>query len=86
MAGRITAEFTVETNGGRNVRRIEDNIRILQDAFTREMYALAEAESIGRLTIDHGVLKTHLRAVGSRLLGDDVVDDILIRTFVRSGK
>ena len=82
--GKITAEFTLESNSGRDMNRILAlNVR-LRDAYTTELYALAEAEANGLLTIDHEVLKQHLLIVSERLLGPGVVDDVLIRTFVRS--
>ena len=82
--GKITTEFTLETDSGRDASRILAlNVR-LRDAYTSELYALAEAEASGLLTIDHEVLKQHLMIVSERLLGPGVVDDVLIRTFVRS--
>lgn len=82
--GKITTEFTLETDSSRDASRIQAlNVR-LRDAYTSELYALAEAEASGLLTIDHEVLKQHLLIVSERLLGPGVVDDVLIRTFVRS--
>ncbi len=82
--GKITAEFTLESNSGRDVNRILALNERLRDAYMTELYALAEAEANGLLTIDHEVLKQHLLIVSERLLGPGVVDDVLIRTFVRS--
>jgi hypothetical protein len=83
--GRVTRivslVVTLETKGDANKTKIMTERYYLQDAFLRDMHGFASYQRADGQTIDPQVLKTRLLVISDRILGKDVVENVLVQSI-----
>jgi hypothetical protein len=78
ITGILTLTLTVETKGGENMGKVMARRYELHDAFLRDIYGVTSFARADGRTIDPGVVKTRLMAISGRLLGEGVVENVLV--------
>ncbi len=78
IKGILTLTLTVETKGGENMNKVMARRYELRDAFLRDIYGVASFARADGRTIDPHVVKTRLMVVSGRILGEGVVEDVLV--------
>jgi hypothetical protein len=77
----ITVSIALETKGDINKTKIMAERYHLHDAFLRDIHALASFRRSDGQTIDPRVVKTRLMVISDRILGEDIVEDILVQSI-----
>jgi hypothetical protein len=81
--GRVERIFsvtvTLETKGDLNKTKIMAERHHLQDAFLRDMHSVASFRRSDGQVIDPRVIKTRLMLISDRILGEDIVESILLQ-------
>lgn len=78
IKGILTLTLTVETKGGENMGKVMARRYELHDAFLRDIHGVAAFARADGRTIDPRVVKTRLMAISGRILGEGVVEDVLV--------
>jgi hypothetical protein len=78
IKGILTVTLTVETKGGENMNKVMARRYELHDAFLRDIHGVMSFTRADGRTIDPTVVKTRLMAISGRILGDGVVEDVLV--------
>ena len=74
---QVTFLVTLETMGSANRDKVMDKRPQLQDGFLRDLYGVIAVRPDTEV-YDSTVIKVRLRRVGERVLGEGIIDDILI--------
>ncbi len=81
VARIVTLVVTLETKGDTNKTKVMNERYRLQDAFLRDMQGLAPYQRPDTDGLDPQLLKTRLRIISDRLLGQDVVNSVLVQSI-----
>ena len=81
VARIITLAVTLETIGDANKTKIMDKRYYLQDAFLRDMHGFVSYQRADGQNIDPQMLKTRLLLISDRILGQDVVENVLVQSI-----
>lgn len=77
----VTLVVTLETKGDTNKTKVMNERYRLQDAFLRDMQGLAPYQRPDTEGLDPQLLKTRLRIISDRLLGQDIVNNVLVQSI-----
>jgi hypothetical protein len=77
----ITVIVTLETKGDLNKSKVMAERYHLHDAFLRDMHGVASFRRADGRTIDPRVIKTRLRLISDRILGADIVENVLVHNI-----
>lgn len=81
VARIVTLVVTLETKGDVNKTKVMNERYRLQDAFLRDMQGLAPYQRPDTESLDPQLLKTRLRIISDRMLGQDVVNNVLVQSI-----
>jgi hypothetical protein len=73
----VTFLITLETMGTDNRAKLMSKRPQLQDGFLRDLYGVIALRPNAEV-YDSESIKTRLRRVGDKVLGDGIIDDILV--------
>jgi hypothetical protein len=79
IAKHVSVLITLETRGLANKNKILEARKRLQDSFFRDLHGVMSFRRKDGKSFKTSVLKKRLMAVSKRVLGDDIVRDILIK-------
>ena len=83
--GRVTRIITLvvnlETRGDANKTKIIADRYYLQDAFLRDMHGFASYQRADGQSIDPQMVKTRLLVISDRILGKNVVENVLVQSI-----
>jgi hypothetical protein len=74
---QVTFLVTLETAGSANRQKLLDKRPQLQDGFLRDLYGVIAVRPDTEV-YDATVIKARLRRVGDRVLGEGIIDNILV--------
>jgi hypothetical protein len=77
----ITVVVPLETKGDLNKTKVMAERYHLHDAFLRDMHGVASFRRADGRTIDPQVVKTRLMLISDRILGDDIVENVLVHSI-----
>jgi hypothetical protein len=78
IAAQVSVNVTLETRDARNKNKILENHLKIQSAFLRDLYGLMSLNNGSGRALVVPTVKARLQKVADRVLGPDVVKDILI--------
>ena len=81
VARIVTLVVTLETKGDANKTKVMNERYRLQDAFLRDMQGVAPYQRVDSDGLDPQMLKTRLRLISDRMLGQDVVNNVLVQSI-----
>ena len=81
----LHVEANLQTPDTRAAREIQANMPHLRDAIIRDFFRTPLTVARGT-KVDDAVLKQRLLAVAKRVLGEDVVEDVLLVNIIRRGR
>lgn len=81
VARIVTLVVTLETKGDANKTKVMNERYRLQDAFLRDMQGVAPYQRADSDGLDPQMLKTRLRIISDRMLGQDVVNNVLVQSI-----
>jgi hypothetical protein len=77
----ITVTVTLETKGDLNKTKIIAERYHLHDAFLRDIHGVASFRRADGRSIDPQVIKTRLLLISDRILGEDIVENVLVHNI-----
>jgi hypothetical protein len=77
----ITIIVTLETKGDLNKTKVMAERYHLHDAFLRDIHGVASFRRADGRTIDPKVIKTRLLMISDRILGADIVENVLVHNI-----
>lgn len=81
VARIVTLVVTLETKGDENKTKVMNERYRLQDAFLRDMQGVAPYQRADSDSLSPQMLKTRLRIISDRMLGQDVVNNVLVQSI-----
>jgi hypothetical protein len=85
VARILTVTIAMETKGDANKTKVMAQRYQLLDAFVRDIHGVASFARVDGRIIDLGVVKTRLQAISDRLLGEGIVEDVLVVSIFDRG-
>jgi len=75
----LVLAITLQVHSKDLASQVHDRLPRLLDAFSQELYGLADARPVGQHSINLARVKARLLAGSERVLGPGIVDDVLVR-------
>ena len=82
VAGTIQIQIKLETNNQNKAYEIKEKMPILTDAFIRDLHSFIPRLLKEKERVDVLIIKQRLQMVSDRVLGRDVVSNVLVQSII----